>query len=173
MHLARGLSSKLIFPQSVPLLGEAQNILWSCTILSEISENHKVLCILQYLAPVAFKTPLNRCCTSSEPAPGHGPSQQSLTDTIGNPLKIIFHYFSKYFFIMFLATLAAESITDWKPLLCTVRYNTLETLFHEPGHTCLLFSWPLSIGLSSQWIMFSPSASQCVRASPSSGKLRT
>ena len=38
----------------VPLLGEAQN-LWFRTILSEISENH--LCILQYLAPVALKTP--------------------------------------------------------------------------------------------------------------------
>ena len=57
MHLARGLSSKLIIPPSVrpsvPLLGEAQNI-WFCTILSEILENH--LCILQYLAPVALKT---------------------------------------------------------------------------------------------------------------------
>ena len=38
---------------SVPLLGEAQNLCF-CTILSEVSENH--LCILQYLAPVAFKT---------------------------------------------------------------------------------------------------------------------
>ena len=58
MHLARGLSSKLIIPPSVrpcvPLLGEAQNLCF-CTILSEISENH--LCILQYLAPVALKTP--------------------------------------------------------------------------------------------------------------------
>ena len=57
MHLFRGLSSKLIIPPSVrasvPLLGEAQNICF-CTILSEISENH--LCILQYLATVAFKT---------------------------------------------------------------------------------------------------------------------
>ena len=55
MHLARGLSSRLIIPPcvracvraSVPLLGEAQNLCF-CTILSEISENH--LCILQYLA---------------------------------------------------------------------------------------------------------------------------
>ena len=38
----------------VPLLGEAQNICF-CSILSEISENH--LCILQYLATVALKTP--------------------------------------------------------------------------------------------------------------------
>ena len=57
MHLARGLSSKLIIPPSVracvPLLGEAQNLCF-CTILSEISENH--LCISQYLAPVALKT---------------------------------------------------------------------------------------------------------------------
>ena len=61
MHLARGLSSKLIIPPCVrasvrpcvPLLGEAPNLCF-CTILSEISENH--LCILQYLAPVAFKT---------------------------------------------------------------------------------------------------------------------
>ena len=57
MHLARGLSSKLIIPPSVracvPLLGEAQNLCF-CTILSEISENH--ICILQYLATVAFKT---------------------------------------------------------------------------------------------------------------------
>ena len=56
MHLFRGLSSKLIIPPSVrpsPILGEAQNICF-CTILSEISENH--LCILQYLATVAFKT---------------------------------------------------------------------------------------------------------------------
>ena len=61
MHLARGLSSKLIIPPSVrpsvrpsvPLLGEAQNLRF-CTILSEISENH--LCILQYLATVALKT---------------------------------------------------------------------------------------------------------------------
>ena len=57
MHLARGLSSKLIIPPSVrpsvPLLGEAQNLCF-CTILSEISKNH--LCILQYLAPVALKT---------------------------------------------------------------------------------------------------------------------
>ena len=57
MHLARGLSSKLIIPPCVracvPLLGEAQNLCF-CTILSEISKNH--LCILQYLAPVAFKT---------------------------------------------------------------------------------------------------------------------
>ena len=37
----------------VPLIGEAQNLCF-CTILSEISKNH--LCILQYLAPVAFKT---------------------------------------------------------------------------------------------------------------------
>ena len=36
-----------------PILGEAQNICF-CTILSEIPENH--LCILQYLATVAFKT---------------------------------------------------------------------------------------------------------------------
>ena len=56
MHLARGLSSKLIIPPCVracvracvPLLGEAQNLCF-CTILSEISENH--ICILQYLAP--------------------------------------------------------------------------------------------------------------------------
>ena len=61
MHLARGLSSKLIIPPCVrpsvracvPLLGEAQNLCF-CTILSEISENH--LCILQYLATVALKT---------------------------------------------------------------------------------------------------------------------
>ena len=61
MHLARGLSSKLIIPPCVrpcvrpcvPLLGEAQNIC-CCTILSEISENQ--LCISQYLAPVALKT---------------------------------------------------------------------------------------------------------------------
>ena len=56
MHLARGLSSKLIIPPSVrpsPLLGEAQNICF-CTTLSEISENH--LCILRYLATVALKT---------------------------------------------------------------------------------------------------------------------
>ena len=57
MHLARGLSSKLIIPPSVrpcvPLLGEAQNLCF-CTILSEISENH--LCILRYLATVALKT---------------------------------------------------------------------------------------------------------------------
>ena len=39
---------------SVPLLGEAQNLCFY-TILSEISENH--VCILQYLAPVALKTP--------------------------------------------------------------------------------------------------------------------
>ena len=38
---------------SIPLLGKAQHLCF-CTILSEISENH--LCILQYLAPVAFKT---------------------------------------------------------------------------------------------------------------------
>ena len=37
---------------SVPLLREAQNICF-CTIQSEISKNH--ICILQYLAPVAFK----------------------------------------------------------------------------------------------------------------------
>ena len=58
MHLARGLSSKLIIPPSVrpsvPLLGEAQNLCF-CTILSEISENH--LCILHYLATAALKTP--------------------------------------------------------------------------------------------------------------------
>ena len=57
MHLFRGLSSKLIIPASVracvPLLGEAQNLCF-CTILPEISENH--VCILQYLAQVAFKT---------------------------------------------------------------------------------------------------------------------
>ena len=60
MHLFRGLSSELIIPPCVrasvrpsPFLGEAQNICF-CTILSEISENH--LCILQYLATVAFKT---------------------------------------------------------------------------------------------------------------------
>ena len=61
MHLARGLSSKLIIPPCVhpcvracvPLLGEAQNICF-CTILFEIAENH--LCILPYLAPVALKT---------------------------------------------------------------------------------------------------------------------
>ena len=68
MHLSRGLSSKLIIPASVracvrpsvPLLGEAQNIC-SCTILSDISENH--LCILRYLAPVALKTQhkINNC----------------------------------------------------------------------------------------------------------------
>ena len=38
---------------SVPLLGESQNLCF-CTILSEISENH--ICILRYLATVAFKT---------------------------------------------------------------------------------------------------------------------
>ena len=63
MHLARGLSSKLIIPPSVracvracvrPPPREAQNLCF-CTILSEISKNH--LCILQYLAPVALKTP--------------------------------------------------------------------------------------------------------------------
>ena len=61
MHLSRGLSSKLIIPPCVracvrprvPLLGEVQNPCF-CTILSEVSDNH--LCILQYLAPVAFKT---------------------------------------------------------------------------------------------------------------------
>ena len=57
MHLARGLSSKLIIPPSVracvPLLGEAHNTCF-CTILSETPENH--ICILQYLAPVALKT---------------------------------------------------------------------------------------------------------------------
>ena len=56
-HLAKGLSSELIIPPCVrpcvPLLREAQNIC-SCTILSEILENH--LLILQYLAPVALKT---------------------------------------------------------------------------------------------------------------------
>ena len=39
--------------------------------------------------------------------------------------------------------LAAELITAWKPLQesCVQKavYNTLATLFHEPGHTCLLF----------------------------------
>ena len=57
MHLFRGLSSELIIPACVrasPSLGEAQNICF-CTTLSEISENH--ICILQYLATVAFKTP--------------------------------------------------------------------------------------------------------------------
>ena len=60
MPLSRGLSSEWIIPPCVracvrpsPILGEAQNICF-CTILSEISENH--LCILQYLATVAFKT---------------------------------------------------------------------------------------------------------------------
>ena len=60
MHLARGLSSKLIIPPSVrpsvrasPSSGKLKTICF-CTILSEISENH--LCILQYLATVAFKT---------------------------------------------------------------------------------------------------------------------
>ena len=45
--------SGLFLRACVPLLGEAQN-LWFRTILSEISENH--LCILQHLAPDAFKT---------------------------------------------------------------------------------------------------------------------
>ena len=61
LRLSRGLSSKLLVPPCVrasvracvPLLGEAQNLCF-CTILSEIWENH--ICILQYLAPVAFKT---------------------------------------------------------------------------------------------------------------------
>ena len=61
MHLARGLSSKLIIPPCVrpsvracvPLLREDQNICF-CIILSEIPQNH--ICILQYLAPVALKT---------------------------------------------------------------------------------------------------------------------
>ena len=43
---------------SVPLLGEAQN-LWFRTILSDFLENH--LCILQYLATVAFKTQHKNC----------------------------------------------------------------------------------------------------------------
>ena len=65
----------------VPLLGEAQN-LWFCTILSEISENH--LCILQYLAPVAFKTQLYesfrvRSCRSWEYCKG-GVEQHQLLD---------------------------------------------------------------------------------------------
>ena len=66
MHLARGLSSKLIIPPCVracvPLLGEAQNPSF-CIILSEISENH--LCILQYLADVALKTPEPRSASAA------------------------------------------------------------------------------------------------------------
>ena len=57
MHLARGLSSKLIIPPCVrpcvPLLGDAQNI-WFYSILSETLRNN--ICILQYLATVALKT---------------------------------------------------------------------------------------------------------------------
>ena len=70
MHLARGLSSKLIIPScvrpSVPLLGEAQNPCF-CTILSEISENH--LCILRYLADVALKAHHKICLLYTSPSP--------------------------------------------------------------------------------------------------------
>ena len=58
MHLARGLSSKLIIPPCVRACVRASlssgKLKTYAFALSEISENH--LCILRYLAPVALKT---------------------------------------------------------------------------------------------------------------------
>ena len=112
-----GLSSEWIIPAcvrpcvrpSVPLLGEAQNICF-CTILSEISENH--LCILQYLATVAFKTHLHLASIGQE------------RSCAGCRVH---------------ASGRLDQGFEAPPGKLDAVQKALAALFHEPGHTCLLF----------------------------------
>ena len=112
----------------VPLLGEAQN-LGFCTILSEISQNH--LCILQYLATVALKTqvlqPRSRALEVEE--------AQNLTES----MEILWE---KDTFRNIWGGRVNHGLEAPPGMLEAAKkpvYNTLATLFHEPGHTCLLF----------------------------------
>ena len=172
MHLARGLSSKLIIPPCVrpsvrpcvPLLGEAQNLCF-CTILSEMRPSPSKHLIKLVLFCQMLKTHHNMI--------GRNREFQYL------PAKIIakivkYQYFPAKTIHSSLSHLTLSSLSHipLSPLFSWLRFHSqsLSVTLGQPLFEFILM--PLARGLSSK-LLIPPCVRASVRASPSSGKLKT